>query len=320
MYSWGSDTSAWKKPGGYDFGSARAPYLDDLAKKSEGEGSRTYSSKAGPDLKLVDAKAGKIRSESKNVLVIGIDGTGSMQKAPAEIFDRLPLMYQTLSKYEPDLEVCFSVIGDAASCDKWPVQISKFGKELELEGILKSLHAEGGGGPGIRESYELWAYKVLTDVETPNATSPFLIIMGDEKFYAQVDPGQAKKYLGLGLQSPVSSGEVWKSLTQRFDTYFLQRPYTGNTEEIRDQWQEAIGPQKVIPVLDDQRFVDHAMGLVAKRWGKVSDFVDNISARQDTGSVAAVMDSLRSVPGYDPSMKSVTKGKKGSGKSVSLTG
>ena len=33
--------------------------------------------------------------------------TGSMQTWPAEIFDRLPLLYNTLAQYRPDLEVLF---------------------------------------------------------------------------------------------------------------------------------------------------------------------------------------------------------------------
>lgn len=318
MYSWGDDTSTWKKPKGYDYGSARGDYLKTL-KKAAGDDERSYEAKSGPTLNLVDPKGKKITTQSQNPVIIGIDGTGSMQKAPAEIFDRLPLLYQTLSKYRPDIELSFSVIGDA-NIDKWPVQTTQFGKETVLDSYLKALCAEGGGGPGIRESYELWAFNLLEHAEIPKATSPFLIIMGDEKFYEQVDPKQAKKYLDLGLQSPVESMEVWKKLGQRFSIYLLQRPYAGGpTDEIRAQWTHAIGEQHVIPVLDDLRFVDVAMGLIAKQWGAISDFAENLSARQDEKSIEAVMESLRAAPDIDPSLKSKLVKKGGSKKSIPLT-
>src|SRR3989338_5924965 len=193
MYSWGDDTSTWKNPGAYDYGSARKPYLEDLAKDAADKGPRSYALKSSPNLALVDPKGKTIKTESEDVIVVAVDGTGSMQTWPAEIFDRLPLLYQTLSKYRPDTELSFSVIGDAAA-DNWPVQITNFGKGPTLDDYLKAVKAEGGGGPGIRESYELWAYAIDKKVTTPKATSPFLIIMGDEKFYDPIKPEQVKHY------------------------------------------------------------------------------------------------------------------------------
>ena len=36
-----------------------------------------------------------------------------MASWPFEIFDRLPLLFNTLSQYREDLEICFAAIGDA---------------------------------------------------------------------------------------------------------------------------------------------------------------------------------------------------------------
>lgn len=298
MYSWGDDTKVWKKPKSYDYGSARAGYLEDLAKKSKSEGERTYlSSKLskGPKLELVDPKGKEITTESTNPVLIAVDGTGSMQTWPAEIFDRLPLLYQTLSKYRKDVELSFSVIGDAGS-DRWPVQISNFGKELTLDKYLKALCPEGGGGPGVRESYELWGYYVSQHVLTPKAEKPFLILMGDEAFYNKVDPQQAKHYLGEGLQAPVESLGIWKKLDDKFNIYLLRKSYPGYDEKIKAQWAEAIGLQKIVPVDDPKRVVDIAMGIIARSWGYFSDFKTNISARQDEPEIKKVMESIRAAP------------------------
>ncbi len=319
MYSWGDDTSTWNKPGTYDYGSARAPYLDELAKKAKDNDNRTYLSKKGPDMTIVDPKGKMIRSESKNPIVIGIDGTGSMQSWPAEIFDRLPLLYQTLSKYRDDVELSFSVIGDG-TFDQWPVQASDFGKGPALDDYLKALHAEGKGGPGIRESYELWGYFMLNHCETPNAPKPIMLLMGDEKFYETVKPEQVQKYLGRTTQV-VDSMTMWKELAERFDIWHLRKPYEGKDKEIITQWSEAIGAQHVISVADPLRVVDVGMGIVAKLWGYASDFDKNLGARQDEASVDAVKESLRYMgpPIAAPDQKSKLGKTAGTKKSKGLT-
>lgn len=296
MYGWGDDTSTWNKPGAYKYSSAKAPYLDGLKKEAEAKGPKVYLEKKSPKLELVDPKGKELTTDSENPIIVLIDGTGSMQKRPAEIFDRSSLFYQTLSQYRSDVEMSFSVLGDANS-DNWPVQIGKFEKGVALDDILKGLHAEGCGGPGIRESYELWAYFMNEHVKTPKAVSPFMFIMGDEKFYEKIDPAQVKHYLGDKLQGPVDAMKVWQSLTQKFDIYLLKKEYPGREEEICEQWREAIGEQKIIPVEYDERVVDVAMGLVAKKWGNYSDFKLNLSARQDSKAQESVMASLKVAPG-----------------------
>ena len=295
MYSWGDDTNTWKNPGAYDYGSARKPYLDALKKDADDKGPRAYSKKKEPNFALVDPKGKEITTQSTNPVVIAVDGTGSMQTWPAEIFDRLPLLYQTLSKYRPDMEISFSVIGDATA-DNWPVQISSFGKGPTLDDYLKGLTPEGGGGGGMKESYELWGYYVNMHVTTPKATSPFLIMMGDEKFYEKIDPKQVNAYLGDTIQAPLDAVDMWKALSQKFNIYLLRKSYAGADEQIKGQWATAIGEEKIIPVTDPTRVVDVAIGIIAKHWGEYGDFKKSMKARQDDAAIAIVEESLRAAP------------------------
>ncbi|MBI4440621.1 hypothetical protein HY639_00490 [Candidatus Woesearchaeota archaeon] len=318
MYSWGDDTKAWKNPGSYDYGSARRGYLDELKKTADVKGPRSYGTGKGPNMALVDPKGKIISTQSKNPAAVLVDGTGSMQSWPAEIFDRMPLLYQTLSKYKDDFEVSFSVIGDARS-DQWPVQVTDFGKGPVLDDYLKAVHAEGGGGPGIRESYELWAYYMLEHSKTPNATAPFMFIMGDEKFYETVNPEQVKHYLGDAMQ-PADAKAVWKALGQRYDIYLLRKPLEGYDKEVEAQWADAIGKQKIIPLYDPMRVVDVAMGIVARSWGNFGDFSKNLSARQDPESIEKVMLSLRATPEMDTGLKSKLKNETPAKKSKALGG
>ncbi len=316
MYSWGDDTAAWKNPGAYKYDSARKPYLDDLANDAADKGPRSYAAKSTPNLKLVDPKGKNIKTDSEDVVILCVDGTGSMQSWPAEIFDRLPLLYQTLSQYRPTVEFSFSVIGDALA-DSWPAQVTDFGKGVGLDELLKALKPEGGGGGGARESYELWAHFINEHCDTPKANSPTLIIMGDEGFYPQISPEQVKHYLGDTLQAPLDSKAAWQKLANRFDLYLLRKSYSGLDEQISAQWAEAIGKQRIIPVEDPMRIVDVAMGLVARKWGKFGDFKDNLAARQDAANIDKVMTSLRAAAVGMPDLKSVYGTKAGkSGKSV----
>lgn len=298
MYSWGSDTSTWANPGKYDYDSAKAPYLEDMAEKAKAKGPKTYLKKKEPKLELVDPKGKTISSNSENPIIFGIDGTGSMARWPYEFWDRAPLLYQTLSQYREDVEICFSVIGDAYS-DDWPTQVCDFDKGPDLDDKLAALLGEGGGGPGIRESYELWAYFMDQHCETPNAVSPFLFILGDEKFYDVINPDQVKAIFGDELQGEMDAMKVWQSLAQRYDIRLLRKSYPGKNEQILPQWEEAIGVQNIIPIYDPLRVVDVAMGLVAKKWGYFDNFQDNLSARQDSKNIELVMESLRAAPDMD---------------------
>lgn len=300
MYSWGGSTKDWKKPGDYSFDSARAPYLDSMAAASKAKGGRHYASRSAPD-KIVDPRGKIISSDSKNVIVFGVDVTGSMSTWPGEIFDRLPLFYQTLSQYRSDLEVSFGAIGDA-TCDSYPLQVNNFGKGVTLEEHINGLFPEGQGGGQTSESYELFGYFAMNKVKMPNAVSPFLFICGDEKFYTAVDPAQVEHYIGDKLQAPLDSKKMFEGLMQKFDVYFLHKPYGSGgepsvTAEVKEQWAKAIGPQKVIALPSYDRVVDIAMGIVAKRWGEFGDFKENLSARQtDPSVVSGVYHSIRYVP------------------------
>src|SRR4051812_43516325 len=147
------------------------------------KGGRTYlKGKSAPDAELTDPRGKRLATDSKNPILVAVDVTGSMAHWPAEIFDRLPLLYQTLSQYREDVAISFAAIGDATT-DRFPLQVTDFAQGAQLDERLAALYGEGGGGGGSKESYELFAWFVQNRVSTPEAEKPFLIIYGDEGFY-----------------------------------------------------------------------------------------------------------------------------------------
>lgn len=286
MYSWDEDTSDWYGSATYKYDAKGAAARRAAADKAKAHGPRTYEKKQGPNEKIIDPRK-RARSESANPLVVAVDVTGSMASWPFEIFDRLPLLYNTLSQYREDLQICFAAIGDA-NCDEWPLQVTDFASGYDLEQLLGSLYGEGAGGDAP-ESYGLFAHWLNTHVEVPNAREmPFLIVFGDAPMHPSIPKAQIAHYLGDQVRDDVDALAAWQQACKTWNTWFLRRP-TGKPGDLVDkQWAQAITEQKIFHIQDEQRAVDYAMGLIARAWGHFSNFQDNMRARQSEEKVAEV--------------------------------
>jgi hypothetical protein len=291
MYSWEEDTSGWLGSTSYAYSETGKAAREAAAKRASAAGPRTYERDRGPNPALIDPKK-RISSESKNPLIVAVDVTGSMANWPFEIFDRLPLLYNTLAQYREDVEICFAAIGDAAA-DRWPLQVTGFAKGYDLEQQLHALYGEGGGGDAP-ESYGLFAWWVLNHVKVPSAEKPYLIVFGDAPMHAKTPGKQVQGLLGDSqVPAEIDSIDAWSRVADRWDTWFLRRPTGRRGDEVDRQWAKAIGAQKVFRIDDEQRAVDYAMGLVARSWGHFGDFEKNMLARQSEAKVKAVAERLR---------------------------
>jgi hypothetical protein len=222
MYSWDEDTSSWYGDKSYSYGERGAAVRRRSAKRAAASGPRTYEKKGKPNIKIIDPKK-KIKTDSQNPLIIAVDVTGSMSTWPAEIFDRLPLLYNTLSQYREDLEICFAAIGDAR-VDDWPLQVTNFASGYDLEQLLGSLYGEGGGGDAP-ESYGLFARWVNTHVEIgQTAEAPFLIVFGDITMHPTIPAELIKEYLGDKVGRNLNSVREWQRVAKTWNTWFLRRP------------------------------------------------------------------------------------------------
>jgi hypothetical protein len=286
MYSWNEDPSSWYGEGTYKYGERGVDRRTKAAERAAAHGPRTYEKKTQPNQKIIDPRK-HIETESQNPLIIAVDVTGSMADWPFEIFDRLPLLYNTLSQYREDLAICFAAIGDAA-VDRWPLQVTSFANGFDLEQLLGAIYGEGGGGDAP-ESYGLFAHWVDTHVKIPAAQEPpFLTVFGDVNMHPSVSKEFIASQLGDQAARDVDSLEAWKRVSQKWNTWFLRRP-TGKPGDVVDQqWAKAIGEKKIFHIQDEQRAVDYAMGLVARAWGQFPDFRANMLARQDQSKVDLV--------------------------------
>lgn len=293
MYSWDEDTSSWYGGSAYRYSSAGADRRREATERAKAHGPRTYQAKGGPNEKIIDPRK-HIRTDSPNPLIIAVDVTGSMASWPFEIFDRLPLLYNTLSQYREDLTICFAAIGDAG-CDRWPLQVTTFAGGYDLEQLLGALYGEGGGGDAP-ESYGLFAHWVNTHVEAPAASEPpFLILFGDAPMHPTTPRGQIASYLADKNGGDIDSIKAWQQLCRTWNVWFLRRPTGRPGDEVDRQWGAAITEQKIFHIQDEQRAVDYAMGLVARAWGHFDDFQDNMRARQSEDKVESVSQPIEMI-------------------------
>lgn len=286
MYSWDGDTSDWYGRKGYAYSDRTATKRESDAKRAKAHGPRTYEKKQGPKEKVTDPRK-HIQATTPNPLIIAVDVTGSMAHWPFEIFDRLPLLYNTLSQYREDLEISFVAIGDA-KYDKWPLQATPFANGFDLEQMLGALYGEGGGGDAP-ESYGLFAYWVATHVTIqPTEERPFLIVFGDAPMHPKVTRGEIEHYLDDSVNGDIDSFKAWEQVAQTWNTWFLRRPTGKPGDAVDKQWSRAIGEQKIFHIEDEQRAVDYAMGLISRAWGYFGDFEDNMRARHSEEVVVSV--------------------------------
>jgi len=291
MYSWGNSLDDWARPGAYAFDPALKDRRARDARASRAKGPRTYNRRSGPDEEIVDPRK-LVRSKSKNPMVISVDVTGLMARWPFEIFDRLPLLYNTLSQYRPDLEICFAAIGDAG-CDRWPLQVTRFSKGFALESQLGSLYGEGGGGDEP-ESYGLFAWWMKSHVTVTAEEKPFLIVFGDATMHPKVPADQAHRVCGDELSQAQNSVGLWREVSRQWNTWFLRRVGRPG-DRVARQWSKAVGKDRILPIQDEQRAVDYALGLVALHWGCFDDFRANMGARQSEAAIKAVERDLKSL-------------------------
>jgi hypothetical protein len=291
MYTWNDSLEDWARPGRYRFDSARAAERAVEARAAAAAGPRTFSHD-GPDEALVTPRKHVI-TQSKTPLVIAVDVTGSMADWPAEIFDRLPLLYNTLSQYRPELDICFAAIGDAGY-DRWPLQVTRFCRGFSLETQLKAIYGEGGGGDEP-ESYELFAHWINTHVTLAGSMQekPFMIVFGDAPMHPKVLRQQVKSVMGDALQQDLDAIEAWQQLARTWNVLFLRRKGIRRDDATGRQWEKALGAQHILTVFDEQRAVDYAMGLIARAWGHLDDFSANMAARQSDSKVTALLSQLR---------------------------
>lgn len=226
-----------------------------------------------------------LKSAAKNVLIVVLDLTGSMNEWPPELFRRLPLLFNEAAKYlgSDDLEILFAAHGDARTDDR-PLQVTRFGRGAELDGLLASFHPVGGGGGGGQgtESQELMALYLHELVDTASARHVHAFFVTDEMACGRADPDLARTHLGIEVPDALRDTKaLFRSLARRMNAYaVLCETGTYDPAPIRKGWEGLVGAERILPLDDARRVADVLLGTLAAQTGQLDAFTADLVSRQ----------------------------------------
>ncbi len=310
---------------GHDFGTARDDY--------DRHAGRSYENATTSGKTLKDLIPKFITTDCGLPLIIITDETDSMQDWPAVMFSKMPWLDKEGREYiGEDGEISFMAIGDANSGrhdgssgqEDYPLQVRPFAKGLELKERIKELVLERKGGGQTYETYEIGALYCLHRVRTPKAIhKPVIIFIGDEQPYHEIHPDNAERLVGVKIEKPIKTSEVFKKLLEKFSVYLVRKPYervSGDSmspadRQIFNNWADLIGVDHIAPLAEAQRVVDVILGILAKETERIEYFRKEMEGRQSKDQQTTVFKSLHTI--HTSAEANLTEGRtQRSGKSI----
>ncbi len=237
---------------------------------------------------VVNPKNRKLTCTAENVLVVCLDGTGSMGTWRSEIWARVRLLFEEAKALLGDnLQIVFATFGDVKCGDD--IQVADPGAGPILDTYLAALSIDYRGGGDEAESPEILAYYLLEQVDVSQCKHVYAFFITDERAAYQVNPVHANDWLGIRPEWSLSTSKLFQQLCLKMDTYVVLRRATCDgydPDRIRDFWDEML-PTRVLPLDDGRRVVDVMLACVAKTTGQMSAFQQSFMSRNQGSRYAA---------------------------------
>lgn len=220
----------------------------------------------------------------QNVVIVVIDGTGSMGDDTFIIRDKIVLLQGQLERQgylkNPMIMIC--IVGDAYS-DRWPLQVCRPARGDALIKEIEKTYPEGYGGAQHFESYELMAEFLLKHVLLPGGgEDPFVFWFGDEGIHSPLNPSQVREFIGDSVES-MDSKNVFEKLCEKFNVWYFHRKYyiEDLDEGIIEQWKDCIGAERVLKIETPKAVVDYMLGIIATVTGSrtVDGYLDDLRGK-----------------------------------------
>lgn len=215
----------------------------------------------------------KIKSKTKNPIIILLDVTGSNTDFAKIVYDKMPMFYGQIEQkgYLSDFDLAVCAVGDAYS-DDYPLQVPEFAKGLEVDDWLKKLVLEGNGGGQRCETYELAAYCVSKNFEFEKDANPIIIFIGDEAPYQTIPKRLVTEYIDSSYKDgeDVNAKSMFHDLLKKYpNTFMFLNPYNGLhiSTDIISEWEDFFSPapKHLIKMQKDNEkaIVDLMLGVIA---------------------------------------------------------
>lgn len=181
-------------------------------------------------------------------IVVIFDVTGSMARVPRQLQVELPKLLETISLggYVTDPQILFGAVGDAYS-DRVPLQVAQFESDNRMDEHLANIVLEQGGGGGNHESYELAFYFLARHTAHDNwekrGQKGYAFIIGDEKSYTEVAPGQVANVFGDDISQAIPIKDIITEAQETWEVFFVQPGETGYWSDPSNEtfWRDLFG-------------------------------------------------------------------------------
>lgn len=257
-----------------------------------------------------DTKLRSQKATAKNVVIVLVDGTGSMEAWLGEIFSRLSTLFVACQKFlGDDLQILFMKFGDPGCCPQDSIFMADLAGGPILGDWVQELQAiplQRGGG-NRRESAELAALAVDRLVDTSGCKQVFLFTITDEMAEEEVDPVVAHR-VGIPSSKREPSQTVYSRLMERMHvfTIFADTSSYGHQHQkvFLPWWKDLLNRpgsvDRVINLDDSRRVVDVMLGAIAAITSQYDTFSQMLAGFQGgtkhgDQNIASVHQSLAGV-------------------------
>lgn len=248
----------------------------------------------------------KVTTTKKNVIIVALDMTGSMQNWRQEVLNRLSTFFVAASQIlgEGDVEILFLSFGDPEYCNDDLVITTPLGSDQLLEKYIQAIDVPQGGGGNAEEGAQYAAWFVEKHIDTTSAHRAFFFTITDEMCGKAVMTNVTKR---LGMEPGYSDSRVlYRSLMRKMHVYtiFSNTGSYGNEHlnKFLPFWQRLLNDPEmpedhVIRLDDSRRVVDVMLGAIAKLSAQYDTFTSMLHSFQGhtqhgNENIAAVHKSL----------------------------
>lgn len=252
-------------------------------------------------------------------VVISIDGTGSMQRVPYELQERLPTLIDLLTTQgiTDHPNILFMCHDDETVVPNAAFQMSQF--EIGATELVTALNEmvipyQGGGNDG--ESYHLALYAAanhttLESFEQEGKRGFMFMICDEQPFFDKGDPAKrgttptmAAQVFGDSIEKEVPMVESLRSLLDRYYFFCIRPGHTshGTNKGITRQWQNLVqdaggNPEYVLEVDATDEIVSTIAMCIGRLHGmEEEDIVDVLTTMGSVGVVGASRATAALVP------------------------
>lgn len=231
----------------------------------------------------VDTSVKHVSSTRENVILIGLDVTGSMGKWLDEIFKFLPLLHaEAVKLFGGETEILFGSFGDGQFNDK--LFVSPFGHDQVLDSYLAAIRHPAYGGGNMIETPEAFLNYIREYVNLDTAKQCYTFVITDEGIAKNFNPHHFQTMTGRMTEFSDTNAALIKKLSLVSDvaTIFADaKSYGPNEVDImRKSWRDIMPEGSLLEMSMPNLVVETMLAFISVRINKLDQFKTEYAKRR----------------------------------------